>query len=144
MNKKQKNRKLPLIIALVVLAVMSFGPCVYEVHTYVIDSFDVFAGDSFSKTMTYMPIFFCFVSALEIMLILISNRRWSRIIGIFFHLFKMIVPFFLYSEGVFLSYGGLTSITYRFSWFGYIFLAVGVATLVLYVLNLKNIISDEK
>jgi hypothetical protein len=78
------------------------------------------------------------IAVIEIILAIVSDHLVIRIIGIVLHLFKMIVPFKLYESGLFELMGGLYSSSYAFTWFGYIFIAAGVGTLVLYILDLKK------
>ena len=138
MNKQQKLKKLLLIIVIVVLSALSFGPCIREINTYIIQTGDLLGDDSYVELLPYNPVLFCFVSIIEIILIITTNRRFFRIIGIVLHLFKMAVPFILYRMGLFLQLGGLVSTTYKVSWFGYILLITGIGVLVLYGFELKK------
>ena len=137
--KKVKEINWLLIFSLVISAAVSFGPCIRQLNTYIIPTGHLSGSEGFVESLPYMPFFFCIVSAIEIVLVIVSNRRVLRLIGMVLHLFKMVVPFTLYSLGVFEMAGGLVATTYTFSWVGYVLLGIGVITLILYVSDIiKN------
>ena len=123
--KKIKEINLSLIFSLVVLAAISFGPCIRDLSTLVL------TPRSSVKTLPYTPFFFCIVSAIEIILIIVSNHRVFRLIGMILHLFKMLIPYALYQMGVLQMIDG-ASHTYTLSWGGYVLFSVGIAALIFY------------
>lgn len=134
---KVKNINLLLVFSLVALAAISFGPCIREIKTYVVLR-DLIQPTNYVESLPYSPLFFCIVSAIEIVLVIVSNRRVLRLIGMIMHLFKMVVPFALYRMGIFLMIGDPVK-TYTFSLVGYVLLAVGIVTLILYGVDfIKN------
>ena len=133
---KKKTVNLWLILALIVLAAISFGPCVEVTKTAIIDHGDIMAGDYYLEYESYLPGFFCIVSALELLLAVFPKRRWLRGLGIVLHLFKLGTPILLMRSGVFGGMGGLYGTSYALSWLGWILMAVGAGVLGLYIWDL--------
>lgn len=136
--KNNTGKNLLLIAALIAFAAVSFGPCIMDAVTYVIKVDGLGDGGYMVDYLPYAPIFVCFVTALELLLVIISNRRWARVLGILLHVFKSAVPFLLYRLRVFEKTGGLFSHEYSLSWLGYILLVISLGALALYICDLKK------
>lgn len=64
-------------------------------------------------------------------MIIVSNRRVLRLIGMILHLFKMVIPYALYRMGVLQMIDGANH-TYTLSRVRYVLFSVGIAALLFY------------
>ena len=130
--KKTKKRTLniALIAALAILAAVSFGPCLLRT------SYGMIANSGHSEYVSYFPKAFCVVSVVEIILVVVSGRRFVRLIGLLLHLVKTVGPFFVS------SYLGNAiadkTVRYSFTWLGLILIGISVGVAGLYLYDLYN------
>ena len=128
--KKVRDINMLLLLSLVILAVISFGPCIKVYAINIIRPVELLEPIRYKGSLSYSPFFFCTISLIEIALIIVSNRRAFRLIGMIMHILKMLFPITLYRMGVFWSIG--EAYKYTFSWVGYVLLALGIVILILY------------
>lgn len=137
--KKKNEKNLLLLSALIAFAAVSFGPCSMETVTYIIDVHGLgTTGYGYVDYFPYAPIIVCPVTAIELLLVIISNRRWARVLGILLHVLKSAVPFLLYRHELANIMGGLAGHKYSLSWLGYILLVISLGALALYICDLKK------
>lgn len=130
----EKNSKVVILILLLLSTAFSFFPCIKIIKTYVAG---VDQGEVYVEYCSYLPAFFCIVSLIEILLLLIKFISIRlRVVGSVLTVFKIFIPIFLYKGGVFDTCGGLISTNYHFSLLGWILVLLGLLTVSLYIVNI--------
>ena len=126
-----------LIVSLGILAVFSFAPCIKVSKT--VNA--VAPGEAVIRYDSYLPLLFCMISAIEIMLLIFGKHKWLRGVGICLHLIKMIIPIKLYCfMDNFLPEGIMgVSTTSSLSLIGRILMVAGAVIIGLYLWDLLNI-----
>ena len=141
--KKTNQKKrifLPLFIALLVFAALSFAPC-FECKT--VSLFSDIHGEIPARTESYgyIPVLSCLVSGLELILLLFPPKTVLRIIGIALTAIKTLVPFPLFRILLllFMNADGLTSTTLSKTPIVYGLQIIGAITALLYLWDIIRI-----
>ena len=134
---KEKQIKITLTVLTLVFCALSFAPCIKETHVYLIDS--DYLDKSFVEYLGYCPKLCAVISAIELLLLLRSNKLWSRIFRLILILIKTAAPLPLIKlvSEMRETLGGLYGITYSYNWIGYLLIGFGS---LLFILNLVQLL----
>ena len=140
---KKIGMRIGILVVLIAMAVISFGPCLHDYAKYAIGV----VGDTANKYSGYcnfLPQFFCAFSVAEMILLFIGNKKWPRVIGIFLTIAKLAFPFLYYGldfkEKVVgdLALNTADFTIYKPAVLGYVLLGLGVLTIILYCVDMSN------
>ena len=141
MNRKT-GIKIALVILLLAMAGISFGPCLKDMSVLTIGTAKV--GNIYSGYCNYLPQFFCVVSLIELILVFIANKKWPKVVGIILTLIKLAFPMVYYGVKVSSKeVGDLVLNSPDFLIFpptilGYALFALGLAAIILYVIDMSG------
>ena len=142
MNKKAGIR-IGIVVLLVLMAGISFGPCLKDTAIMLI-GMDDRAHTWFSGYYNYLPTFFATVTLIEIILIIFPGKKLLRAIGIVLTLLKLAFPMLYYSiELSGKNIGDFVIVTPDIKFYpptilGYSLFALGLVTLILYVVVMTS------
>ncbi len=142
--KKKEAINLILLVALIAAAGLSFAPCIREISENVISVDGIPAGSISYEDYPFVPFFFCIVTGIEILLLLLKGTAVSRIMGLTLHLLKAFASLWLILNGWFVPMGGLYTYRYMLTAPGYLLEVVCIAALILYVFDLVKIFRKPK
>lgn len=142
MNKKT-GLKIGMVILLVLMAGISFGPCLKDAGAMFI-GVEEQARIWFPGYCNYLPTFFGIVSLMELILIFVPGKKILRITGILLTIVKLAFPMIYYAvdtSGKNIGDVVLVSPDIRIyppTVLGYVLYALGLVTVILYVVAMVS------
>lgn len=131
------------IILILLFCVASFAPCIIEEHMPIFPTkFTEFAGGKRITFRDYASHFCVILSALELLLLFLSKRQWSKIVRLILSLTKIIAPLpMLDFLNKLFERIGMETVSYRLNWIAYPIMGIGLLEV---LCNMLDIISQKE